>query len=115
MDASTWFDDRDYSPRPQWVWDRDVNPYLTEVATLLAHLNGDDDLPRIVDDWLAGFNPGGVAIDVENHDEGLTVSFISGGQDALESLEFAVADFREAVLRPHPHVSVWWVEQPLQQ
>lgn len=114
------FLDRYHVPRPEWVWDRAANPRLEAVATLGAFLRRRGSDAAGVESWLAGYRregpgvytAGGAAILAGPEPGGSRLRFVSGGQDALESLEFVVFEFHEW-LREHPELEVIWQEEPL--
>lgn len=118
-------DSRYYSVRPEWVWS-DKNKGLTKVAALKITLSHPS--PHWVENalasWLKTINAtnagngqyymGGCGLDILSQTStDLVMILSSGGQDALESLDYSVDGFYESIIAPNIDVSVIWEELPL--
>ncbi len=116
-------DPRAYAVDPEWVWSP-LNRGLTMTASLRVTLEHPDD--GVAEEagraWLAGlgalgpdeFGQGGTFIRIEGSTvRGLVLVLSSGGQDALESLDYTVQKFFDAVIDPDPLMEVVWEELAL--
>lgn len=121
-DGGSVFRDRYQLPRPQWVWDRVQNSELEALAALSVFLTSESGNFEAVRQWLdqyrmecAGVHiAGGAAIHWVRGQSDARLRFVSGGQDALESLEHISAEFHE-LLREPPEFAVLWLEEPLRR
>ncbi len=119
-------DQRHYSVRPEWVWSK-KNKGLTKVALLKITLSHPEIgyVEQAFNAWLKeiqaheaepnDYYMGGcraVIEKVQKQDMQLILS--SGGQDALESLDYYVQLMYESIIQNDEKVTVTWEELPLQ-
>lgn len=118
-------DSRYYSVRPEWIWSED-NHELTKVAALRITLISliENRLQKALDVWLNSIHAtetknhqyymGGCALEINSQTPTeIIMTLSSGGQDALESLEYYTESFYQSVIAPNEYIAVIWEELPL--
>lgn len=116
-------DPRAYAVDPAWVWS-DLNRGLRLTASLRVTMDHPEDgvVERRCQEWFARlgevepglYGHGGSSVKVVDRGRrSMVVVLSSGGQDALESLDYTVQAFFEAVIAPEPRIGVRWDELPL--
>lgn len=119
-------DQRHYSVRPEWVWSK-KNKGLTKVALLKITLSHPEVgyIERAFQSWLEEINAtkaeendyymGGCRAVIEKgQKQAMQLILSSGGQDALESLDYYVQLMYESIIQNDEKVTVTWEELPLQ-